>query len=604
MNYQVLARKWRPRTFVEVVGQQLVLQALHNALAAGVVHHAYLFTGDRGVGKTTITRIIAKCLNCAQGITTEPCGSCDSCLAIDAGKHMDVIEVDAASRTKVEDTRSLLENVAYAPTSGRFKVYIIDEVHMLSNHSFNALLKTLEEPPSHVKFLLATTDPKKLPVTILSRCLQFHLRNFTQRQITQHLGKVLAAEGVAYTEAALNRLSQAAGGSMRDALMLLEQAIALSMPSKAQGSESIRQEQAIQTSQDDANILNEGQASRAECETKYSSEITLDLVLQMLGTVGEQVVLALLLAIVKSDSARAFEIIVELELQAADFKSVIQELQGLLHKIAVLQVLPEYQEQQIDSVENTRDELSVLANSILPQDVQVLYQVALHGLRDLPYAPSMRLGFEMLVLRMLCFQPIKVCAVGLESAEKHDTSKTDIETKNLTQEHKDAESCQAKVIPKALQVAIRSQDQVNSEPSRQQRRSLKGEGYIAKIDADACIGCSLCIPACPVDAIIGARKFMHTVLTAECIGCKLCVPACPVDCIAIETKTITEHERRALADKAKLRYQARVLRLAKQKQVYLPVFANAEEQSTVLKADIAASLARVKAKNADGEHKN
>ncbi len=356
MSYQVLARKWRPRTFSELVGQEHVLRALVNALDSNRLHHAYLFTGTRGVGKTTLGRILAKSLNCEQGVTARPCGECSACREIDQGRFVDLLEVDAASRTKVEDTRELLEHVQYTPTRGRYKVYLIDEVHMLSGHSFNALLKTLEEPPPHVKFILATTDPQKLPVTILSRCLQFNLTCLTPDQISAHLAKVLEAEGIAAEPAALTRLARAAAGSMRDALSLLDQAIAF------------------------------GGGKLAEAEVR-----------QMLGGLERGDVAGLLWALAEADGQALLNRVESLAREGLDFNQVLAELIGLLHAIAVAQVVPGHAEAD--------EAVSGLSRALAAEDVQLYYQIALIGRRDLPLAPDPRAGFEMIMLRMLAFRP-------------------------------------------------------------------------------------------------------------------------------------------------------------------------------------------------------
>ncbi len=356
MSYQVLARKWRPRTFSELVGQEHVLRALVNALDSNRLHHAYLFTGTRGVGKTTLGRILAKSLNCEQGVSAQPCGECSACREIDQGRFVDLLEVDAASRTKVEDTRELLEHVQYAPTRGRYKVYLIDEVHMLSGHSFNALLKTLEEPPPHVKFILATTDPQKLPVTILSRCLQFNLTCLTPDQISAHLAKVLAAEGIAAEPAALTRLARAAAGSMRDALSLLDQAIAF------------------------------GGGKLAEAEVR-----------QMLGGLERGDVAGLLWALAEDDGQALLNRVESLAREGLDFNQVLAELTGLLHAIAVAQVVPGHADDD--------EAVSGLSRALAAEDVQLYYQIALIGRRDLPLAPDPRAGFEMIMLRMLAFRP-------------------------------------------------------------------------------------------------------------------------------------------------------------------------------------------------------
>ncbi|HHQ4577923.1 TPA: DNA polymerase III subunit gamma/tau [Aeromonas hydrophila] len=360
MSYQVLARKWRPHTFEQVVGQHHVLTALTNALDQGRLHHAYLLSGTRGVGKTTIARILAKSLNCEQGISSHPCGVCDTCREIDQGNFVDLLEIDAASRTKVEDTRELLDNVQYRPARGRFKVYLIDEVHMLSRHSFNALLKTLEEPPPYVKFLLATTDPQKLPITILSRCLQFHLKSLDQTQIAKQLEWVLDQEGQPFEPRALLALAKAADGSMRDALSLTDQAL-------AHGNGSVR----------------------------------LDSVLAMLGTLDHRHLHQLLEAVLRQDAPATMAKITEIATLGPDFDQLHAELEGLLHRIAMAQLLPAtVQEQGADA-----DALLQLAQAMSPEEVQLCYQIVLGGRKDLPWAPDGRTALEMTCLRMLAFSP-------------------------------------------------------------------------------------------------------------------------------------------------------------------------------------------------------
>ena len=360
MSYQVLARKWRPRIFREMVGQEHVLQALINALDNDRLHHAYLFTGTRGVGKTTIARILAKCLNCERGVSSEPCGECSSCLEIAEGRSVDLIEVDAASRTKVEDTRELLENVQYAPTHARFKVYLIDEVHMLSGHSFNALLKTLEEPPSHVKFLLATTDPQKLPATILSRCLQFNLKNMPPDQIVGHLTRVLGEESIDAEQPALWLLARAANGSMRDALSLTDQAIAF------------------------------GSGTVSESDVR-----------SMLGTVDLAFVYQLLESVVDGEPAPVLSIIEKMAEHAPDFEGSLDEMISLLHRVAVAQAVPD----AIDDRWGDAAQVAALAAGLTAEDTQLFYQIALNGKRDVPLAPDPRIGFEMVLLRMIAFRP-------------------------------------------------------------------------------------------------------------------------------------------------------------------------------------------------------
>lgn len=360
MSYQVLARKWRPRVFREMVGQEHVLKALINALDHNRLHHAYLFTGTRGVGKTTIARILAKCLNCETGVSSEPCDNCSACREINEGRFVDLIEVDAASRTKVEDTRELLDNVQYAPSRGRFKIYLIDEVHMLSNHSFNALLKTLEEPPAHVKFLLATTDPQKLPVTILSRCLQFNLKNMAPQRIVDHLRKVLGEEMVPFDEPALWLLARSAQGSMRDALSLTDQAVGF------------------------------GNGKLAE-----------DDVSAMLGTIDHRLIERIMNALISAEAGEVLAVVAEFAEHAPDFHTALGDLIGLLHRIAIAQVVPA----AIDNSLGDQDRVIRFARELAAEDVQLFYQIALMGRRDLHLSPDARAGFEMTLLRMLAFKP-------------------------------------------------------------------------------------------------------------------------------------------------------------------------------------------------------
>jgi DNA polymerase-3 subunit gamma/tau len=362
MSYVVLARKWRPKRFAEMVGQEHVLRALSNALDSGKVHHAFLFTGTRGVGKTTVARILAKSLNCeTNGVSSNPCGTCAACKEIDEGRFVDLIEVDAASRTKVDDTREMLDNVQYAPTRGRYKVYLIDEVHMLSNHSFNALLKTLEEPPPHVKFLLATTDPQKLPVTVLSRCLQFSLKRLPAVLIGERLKFIAAEEKLTFESPAIALLARAAEGSMRDALSLLDQLIAFG-----------------------GNAITEANAR------------------SMLGTIDRGHVGRLVEALARGDGAALLAEVGELDRSAPDYDRALVDLAALLQRIAIVQIIPEAaaQDEEFDSTL-----LSQLARAISPEDAQLYYQIALGGRRDLNMAPDPRIGFEMTLLRMLAFRP-------------------------------------------------------------------------------------------------------------------------------------------------------------------------------------------------------
>ncbi|MBV1790051.1 DNA polymerase III subunit gamma/tau [Marinobacterium sp. D7] len=377
MSYQVLARKWRPRRFQEMVGQEHVLKALVNALDDDRLHHAYLFTGTRGVGKTSIARLFAKSLNCEQGVSSEPCGQCTACREIAEGRFVDLIEVDAASRTKVEDTRELLENVQYAPTHGRFKVYLIDEVHMLSSHSFNALLKTLEEPPPHVKFLLATTDPQKLPVTILSRCLQFNLKNLVPERIVSHLKHVLGEETIRFEEPALWLLARSADGSMRDALSLTDQAIAF------------------------------GAGSVTENDVRA-----------MLGTIDQRLVYRMLEAIASHDGAEVLAASAELAGFSPDYAGVLGELISLLHRVALAQAVPEAVDNSLGDLEQVRE----LASRMRAEDVQLYYQIAVMGRKDLPFVPHAREGLEMILLRMLAFRPAGAAAAPVPAPSPQSAS--------------------------------------------------------------------------------------------------------------------------------------------------------------------------------------
>jgi DNA polymerase-3 subunit gamma/tau len=358
MSYQVLARKWRPRDFGSLVGQEHVVRALQHALEHQRLHHAYLFTGTRGVGKTTLARILAKCLNCETGLTAQPCGKCSACAEIDAGRFVDLLEVDAATNTKVDEMRQLLETAQYAPTRGRYKVYVIDEVHMLSTSAFNAMLKTLEEPPEHLKFILATTDPQKIPVTVLSRCLQFNLKQMPQAAIAGHLAAILEKESVAFERNALSLIGRAAAGSMRDALSLLDQAIA-----------------------------------------HGAGSVTAQGVAHMLGAIDETYLLKLLERIGSADAHGAIAIAQEMQSRSLSFDTALADLAGLLLRLALAQAAPE----ALDEAQ--RVAVASLASAVDPETVQLYYQIALQGRQDLPLAPDEYSGFVMTVIRMLAFRP-------------------------------------------------------------------------------------------------------------------------------------------------------------------------------------------------------
>ncbi|MFT6092341.1 MAG: DNA polymerase-3 subunit gamma/tau [Pseudohongiellaceae bacterium] len=395
MSYQVLARKWRPSNFTEVAGQAHVLKSLINALDNQRLHHAYLFTGTRGVGKTTLARILAKCLNCEEGVSSIPCEKCDSCREISEGRFIDLHEVDAASRTKVEDTRELLENVQYTPARGRYKVYLIDEVHMLSTHSFNALLKTLEEPPPHVKFLFATTDPQKLPITILSRCLQFNLKNLSPKMISDYLASVLKQEEITFDEEALWQIAAAAAGSMRDALTLVDQAISF-------------------------------------CD----GSVTASGVVEMLGIPEQEQVFQLLSNMAIGDVKDVLQLVSVIAEQTPDYAHTLDSLLSLLHRVAIAQVMPD----AIDNSFGDKQKVLKIAEEIAAEDVQLYYQIGSKGREELRYSAEVRATFEMLLLRMMVFSPTYVAAVPKESdaqlenvsAKANQSAAVDIEKKKLT----------------------------------------------------------------------------------------------------------------------------------------------------------------------------
>lgn len=361
MSYQVLARKWRPRSFEALVGQEHIVKALRHALDQNRLHHAYLFSGTRGVGKTTLARILAKALNCETGISSRPCGKCSACLEIDSGRFVDLIEVDAATNTKVDEMRQLLENAVYAPTRGRFKVYVIDEVHMLSTSAFNAMLKTLEEPPEHVKFILATTDPQKIPVTVLSRCLQFNLKQMPASTISARLAEILGEEKIPAEAAALGLLADYARGSMRDALSLLDQAIAYS----------------------------------------GGAQVTEQAVRAMVGAIDDTYLYSILDGLARGDGPFVLSIAEEMRARSVAFDGALQDLGAILHQIALAQAAPA----ALDARQDLRERLSALAKALDPEEVQLYYQIAIHGRQDLPFAPDDFAGFTMALLRMLVFAP-------------------------------------------------------------------------------------------------------------------------------------------------------------------------------------------------------
>ena len=372
MSYQVLARKWRPKTFNDMVGQSHVLKALSNALDQDRLHHAYLFTGTRGVGKTTLARIFAKCLNCEQGVSSKSCDKCNSCIAVDEGRFIDLIEVDAASRAKVEETRDLMDNVQYSPTSGRYKVYLIDEMHMFSNHSFNALLKTLEEPPPHVKFLLATTEPKKIPITILSRCLQFNLNHLTGDQIAKQLEMILNIEKIEYDKSSIELISRSAVGSMRDALSLLDQAI-----SYCNG-------------------------------TLRESEVRM-----LMGTIDREDLNGLIQSLINSDPEALLNTIETISLKNPDYDALLAELLSLLQKVAIIQLLPEDSKNILKSDKT----LVKFAHAMKKEEAQLYYQIGIMGRKDLYFSPDAKSGLEMIMIRMLVFNP-----AAIEETKKKQTT--------------------------------------------------------------------------------------------------------------------------------------------------------------------------------------
>ncbi|HBC3525378.1 TPA: DNA polymerase III subunit gamma/tau [Vibrio alginolyticus] len=428
MSYLALARKWRPNQFDQVVGQKHVLTALENALAQNRLHHAYLFSGTRGVGKTSIGRLFAKGLNCETGITATPCGKCDTCREIDEGRFVDLLEIDAASRTKVEDTRELLDNVQYKPARGRFKVYLIDEVHMLSRHSFNALLKTLEEPPEYVKFLLATTDPQKLPVTILSRCLQFHLKPISVDDIHQQLDYILGQEQVSAEPKALGMLSHAADGSMRDALSLTDQAIALG-----------------------------------------NGAVQADIVSHMLGTIDTDQAIHLLESISSKKPQQAMDKIQQLAANGVEWDGLLQQVATQLHRIAMYQALPA----SLDRAQPDAEKIELLSKALSPQDVQLYYQIALKGREDLILSPNGRVGLEMIVLRMMAFRPSSNSGANVVSSNCESASAP-------VQSASQSKTAPAQTVaaPRAQQPSpAQSSPQVAPQPSSNSQPEYHASGY-------------------------------------------------------------------------------------------------------------------------------
>ncbi|EMY6775554.1 TPA: DNA polymerase III subunit gamma/tau [Vibrio alginolyticus] len=428
MSYLALARKWRPNQFDQVVGQKHVLTALENALAQNRLHHAYLFSGTRGVGKTSIGRLFAKGLNCETGITATPCGKCDTCREIDEGRFVDLLEIDAASRTKVEDTRELLDNVQYKPARGLFKVYLIDEVHMLSRHSFNALLKTLEEPPEYVKFLLATTDPQKLPVTILSRCLQFHLKPISVDDIHQQLDYILGQEQVSAEPKALGMISHAADGSMRDALSLTDQAIALG-----------------------------------------NGAVQADIVSHMLGTIDTDQAIHLLESISSKKPQQAMDKIQQLAANGVEWDGLLQQVATQLHRIAMYQALPA----SLDRAQPDAEKIELLSKALSPQDVQLYYQIALKGREDLTLSPNGRVGLEMIVLRMMAFRPSSNSGANVVSSNCESASAP-------VQSASQSKTAPAQTVaaPRAQQPSpAQSSPQVAPQPSSNSQPEYHASGY-------------------------------------------------------------------------------------------------------------------------------
>ena len=428
MAYQVLARKWRPKTFADLVGQEHVVKALRNALDEGRLHHAYLLTGTRGVGKTTIARILAKSLNCENAVHGEPCGQCESCTQIDSGRYVDLLEIDAASNTGIDNIREVLENAQYAPTAGKYKVYIIDEVHMLSKSAFNAMLKTLEEPPEHVKFILATTDPHKVPITVLSRCLQFVLRNMTTQQVAEHLAHVLDRENVPYQPQALQLLGRAAAGSMRDALSLLDQAIAM------------------------------GSGKVAEQDVR-----------QMIGAVDKQYLFELLEGIINQNGEALLEKAQEMSARAIGFDSALAELAMLLQRLAVIQTIPS----ALANDDPERETLLRLSQALSGEQIQLYYQCAIHGKQDLPLAPDEYAGFVMTLLRMLAFAPLAASGCDTQSQIEHTDLHSDHQKAEAEKKPFQLPKSEPIAAPAVEKEAVPSKQDIVERPSEETIRSAQ-----------------------------------------------------------------------------------------------------------------------------------
>lgn len=433
MAYQVLARKWRPKTFADLVGQEHVVKALRNALDEGRLHHAYLLTGTRGVGKTTIARILAKSLNCENAVHGEPCGQCESCTQIDSGRYVDLLEIDAASNTGIDNIREVLENAQYAPTAGKYKVYIIDEVHMLSKSAFNAMLKTLEEPPEHVKFILATTDPHKVPITVLSRCLQFVLRNMTTQQVAEHLAHVLDRENVPYQPQALQLLGRAAAGSMRDALSLLDQAIAM------------------------------GSGKVAEQDVR-----------QMIGAVDKQYLFELLEGIINQNGEALLEKAQEMSARAIGFDSALAELAMLLQRLALIQTIPS----TLANDDPERETLQRLSQALSGEQIQLYYQCAIHGKQDLPLAPDEYAGFVMTLLRMLAFAPLAASGCDTQSQIEHTDLHSDHQKAEAEKKPFQLPKSEPIAAPAVEKEAVPTKQDIVERPSEETIQSAQQQGDV------------------------------------------------------------------------------------------------------------------------------